>query len=639
MAEVIGVAASGITIAQVAAQVGKSILKLKRLWDDFKDVPSSIGDLLDQIDCLDPALWEAENTFTQASLPPMFWNSSLGSRSTTYCRKALRSLTELVDELTLQLNRPRTLRSKVATAKVVLKKEQLRNLERRLHNAITMLSLAQSSYLVALTRLQPDIIIQRITECKTPLVTQTLQDDIQPIRQIASQTKEVVDNKQLEDRALPPRRYTKRQENAVYSIRFRLPMWACQAIWELQSFRSYGNWKFNLRYYYALPSGSDVFNVAWCGAPKDLQMLFASGQASPYDRVAGWGKTLLHYAVSGLNRPMVKYLLDIGLSPLEVDNRGRAPIIEMCDALVIRGNSDIFSFANWSFTDELNKLSDALDADMDSESKECNCQVGLISKEFFRTLQCLECPQHESTTPQSRLRSLMRTNMYLIHPMIIPDLLRRYWTQDLRALCIESVAISPLIHIVAHGLGKSHDNLSAEWASLAETVISNTPNIHCVEDCECKFWPRPWRWNRPCRLTPLLAVICSSSYDYLSRHNMIMKKLISRVTLWLSKVQSSGHDLEEYGRRETEMLMDKELQLDNKCMLVPYNDHIRRPKFIIGRIRGYQYGPEPKDWKILWSFPEKSYAADFWRLVEDGPQLVPGAWVEDSDDEEDDDWS
>lgn len=57
--------------------------------------------------------------------------------------------------------------------------------------------------------------------------------------------------------------------------------------------------------------------------------------------------------------------------------------------------------------------------------------------------------------------------------MVIPELLRQYWTQDLGALCIESMAPCPIIHIVAQGLGNARDSVSAEWASLAETVISS----------------------------------------------------------------------------------------------------------------------------------------------------------------------
>lgn len=113
--------------------------------------------------------------------------------------------------------------------------------------------------------------------------------------------------------------------------------------------------------------------------------------------------------------------------------------------------------------------------------------------------------------------------------------------------------------------------------------------------------------------------------------------------LWLSKVRASGHDLEDYGRREKELLVAE--SINSKRVHVCYPKYSRNgdygywfdmgPPHVVW-LRGYQYGPEPEDWKILWSVPEKSYAADFWRFVENEHQPMPGAWVDDSDDDEDD---
>ncbi|TGJ81266.1 hypothetical protein E0Z10_g7499 [Xylaria hypoxylon] len=464
MAEALSVAASGIAVAQVAAQVGKSIIKLKQLWDDLKDVPSTIRDLLDQIECLDPALWEAETTFSQSSLPPMFWDNSLASRSTAYCRKALSSLTEIVDELALQINRPGKLRSKVASAKVVLKKELLKSLEHRLQNAVRMLTLAQQSYLVALTRIQPDIIIQRFNEITTPLITQTLQNNVQLERrgsfntrhqQLPSKVMELTDYDEPQNRLLRSRRFPKSRD-IVSGYRFRLPAWLSRTTWELQSSRSYGNWKLNLRCYSVVSEDSRVFEIARYGTPSDLQMLCARGLASPWDRDDFSHKTLLH----SLNGPMVTYLLDIGLNPLEVNNYDLTPI------------------------------------------------GGIL------------------------------------------------WD-----LCENSIP--------------------NRWPSINELeILFDFPGVS---------------------LDP--------------------------------KGKSNGYDLEEYGRRESELLADNDSEL-NRAVVCQMDKPAKRYRYDIAQLRGYEYGPEPKDWKILLSFPEKSYAADFWRLVEDGPQLVPGAWVEDSDDEE-----
>ncbi|RYO82477.1 hypothetical protein DL766_006336 [Monosporascus sp. MC13-8B] len=120
---------------------------VERFCDEVKDVPEDIADLLQQIDCLDPALWEAENSFESTGLPAMLWNDAAAKRSTTYCRNALKALTEIVDEMAAQIKHHRRLNRKVASVKVVLRKDTLKKLEKRLENAVRMLTLAQQSYL------------------------------------------------------------------------------------------------------------------------------------------------------------------------------------------------------------------------------------------------------------------------------------------------------------------------------------------------------------------------------------------------------------------------------------------------------------------------------------------------------------
>ncbi|KAI0535007.1 hypothetical protein GGR58DRAFT_27062 [Xylaria digitata] len=614
MAEALSVAASGIAVAQVSAQVGKSIIKLKQLWDEIQDAPSTIRDLLDQIECLDPALWEAENTFGQTSLPPMFWDDSLASRSTAYCRKVLSSLTELVDELTLQINRPGKLRSKLACAKVVLKKEQLKSLERRLQNAVRMLALAQQSYLVALTRIQPHIIIQRFTEITTPLVARTIHPASQLERlgstnahrrqlQLPSRATKPADDEDSENHVLTLRRRPERQDFRN-SFRFRLPFWLSRTTWELQSSRSYGNWKLNLRCYSVVPVVSEVLEIAQYGTPRELEMLCARGLASPYDRDDdGW--TLLHWAMWGLNQPMVRYLLDIGLSPSELNNDGDTPIEAVKTPFSYESNA--LFLTNWSLN-ELEILLDPLDTSVDPEGKVCTCSISLMSKDVKKMYQGFECPSHETTTLESRLSQLFDDVDVVEDPMVIPDLLQPYWSQDLRALCATSIRTCVLLHAIALGFGQANGGFIDGWAFLADMVICNTPNIHQITGLGDTSW---------------LVALEANAQTLVS----------SRLRLWLSKIRSNGYDLEEYGRRENELLADKDL-IPRTDLLIYRRVPGTCKRYDIAQLRGYEYGPEPEDWKILLSFPEKSYAADFWSLVEDGPRVVPGAWVEDSDDEE-----
>ncbi|KAI0104244.1 hypothetical protein GGR51DRAFT_522106 [Nemania sp. FL0031] len=639
MAETLGVAASGIAVFQVATQVGTSIIKLKQLWDDLRDAPSSIRDLLNQIECLDPAIWEADHTFSHANLPPMFWDNSIAKQSTEYCHKALNSLTEVVEELALQINGTGKLRRKVASAKVVLKKEQLNRLERRLQNAAMMLNLAQQSYLLALTRIQPHIIIQGFTEIAAPLIVQSLQNNVglgrvgdldTPQSQPLYEGSKSVNDCEPKTQALTRRRYPNPRD-ATSTIRFRLPTWLYRTTWELQSSGSYGDWKFNLRCYRTVPSNSEVLYIARSGDPKDLEILFASGQGSLYDRDAWAGFTLLHFAVFGENWPMIKYLLSVDASPFDVNEFGNTPVDYIWD----RDKTRIW-FKDWDSTHDFYTLCEGLATLADYESKTCTCHISITSMYHLKIFQGTECPWHETSTLASRLRILRLYSNTMVEPAkVIPTLLQPYWNQDLAALCKESMETYSLIHMVAGGLGEPTKETQSEWAHLIGIVIRNTQNVHHIEysrDMLSTGW-----------FTPLMTLIGvwvrARSNKNLSQNNL--SQVGAYLELWLSAVRSSGYDLEEYGRRENELLVEKGLNLTN--FYIDRGDFETRwgrwGTFAVPfRLRAYEYGPEPKDWKVLWSVPEKSYAADFWSLVEDGPQLVPGAWVEDSDKDEDEVW-
>ncbi|RYP46480.1 hypothetical protein DL768_007313 [Monosporascus sp. mg162] len=330
MAEALGVAASSIAIAQVTSQVGVAVVKLKKFCDEVKDVPDDIADLLQQIDCLDPALWEAENSFELTGLPAMLWNDAAAKRSTTYCRNALKALTEIVDEMAVQINHPKRLNRKAASVKVVLRKDTLKKLEKRLENAVRMLTLAQQSYLTALTRIQPDIIVEKFT---------TLVAHLQPSH---AHTSEVIqpcdasdhDNTQAKQssrskaiqfkpsrekwrqqatKLSPFGRFVASSSEGGYSLALQAPWWLSQQSWEFQSYKANSGWRINLRTYSARPWDSEVFEVARNGVPHELQRMFDMGLASPFDYESTRGGTLLHLALINENLAMVPYLLSKGL--------------------------------------------------------------------------------------------------------------------------------------------------------------------------------------------------------------------------------------------------------------------------------------------------------------------------------------
>lgn len=148
MAETLGVVASGVAIAQLAAVAGGAVVKLKQLWDEVRDVPENIDLLMQQLDCLDPALWEFEQTVGQSDLPPEIWNDMAARRSAEFCRRALGKLEDLAVDLSTQINSSRRSHRKLACAKAILKKDQLKRLEKQLETAVGMLQLAQQGYIM-----------------------------------------------------------------------------------------------------------------------------------------------------------------------------------------------------------------------------------------------------------------------------------------------------------------------------------------------------------------------------------------------------------------------------------------------------------------------------------------------------------
>lgn len=67
--------------------------------------------------------------------------------SSSHCRLALAALREMADELSVEMAGSRRRRRNLASVKVVLKKERLKSLQKRLKRAVRPLISAQMGYL------------------------------------------------------------------------------------------------------------------------------------------------------------------------------------------------------------------------------------------------------------------------------------------------------------------------------------------------------------------------------------------------------------------------------------------------------------------------------------------------------------
>lgn len=137
MAEAFGVAASAVGIISLALQLGDGILKLKSFWGAVKDAPEEILYILDELDITHVLLTEIEDSLGSQTISPA------AARSLRLCQKGVDILNNAVRELEGEMRR----RKKWGGVKMVMKKELLEKMEKRLERANSLMMMAHQSYI------------------------------------------------------------------------------------------------------------------------------------------------------------------------------------------------------------------------------------------------------------------------------------------------------------------------------------------------------------------------------------------------------------------------------------------------------------------------------------------------------------
>jgi hypothetical protein len=139
MAEILGVVASGISVAQIAGQVASSIIKLKDYWNQISDAPTDINRLLREIESLNFILCHVQDDWASFE----HGKSNLGiQKSLELCIEGADELCALVNRLREKVEVNRGWKRKLGAVKVVLKKEEIKEMKRRMKSAISLLSLS-----------------------------------------------------------------------------------------------------------------------------------------------------------------------------------------------------------------------------------------------------------------------------------------------------------------------------------------------------------------------------------------------------------------------------------------------------------------------------------------------------------------
>ncbi|KAI1414985.1 hypothetical protein F5Y13DRAFT_196988 [Hypoxylon sp. FL1857] len=645
MAETLGVATSSIAVAQITLQVGSTILKLKKLWDEINDVPDYIADLMEQIECFNPILWEAENSFNQCGLPPTIWDELASKSTAIYSRKALENLTGMVDDLSIHIHSAKKGRKKLTGIKVLLKKNSLRKLERRLENAVRMLTLAQQSYLVALTRVQPDIIVERFA-------ARILRDSqsmprMRPDSGANREERETSSSLTRRSGKLGPatrphwRVYPRRPSlfgrvlvdtfDSGHMILLEAPLWLAWRSWELHSIKANGAWQWNLRSYTLVPFDSKGMNIAKGGSPQDMGKLFDTGLASPYDRCPD-GRTLLHSAAVGNNLEMVRFLMGIGLSPwdgnqmypaycISIYPRNETFVQQILSDLILAKDFFIFSGLEYPEPGEF----------VDPSLFTCSCRGGLYNVETYKALLPYQCPLHHKTPLASRLRaaiwSLKNTSSCL---EVIQLILEPEWSSNPQAVFSNTgtsmiwAAAVRLCRAVCDDEESTQPNAASVpcWFAFAVDIIKQAPDIHATDD-DMYGKTAFIQALHTTTIASMQALCATSFFTPIIPLPRFLKLVYSVLRTWLNALEHAGVDLNAYGQCEHKLLAENDFLHRFKTTY-----HSSRNPSLPTYLVGFEFGPRPEDWVLYWHEPTDEFAGDFWKLIDDSPLRIPGSWVD-----------
>jgi hypothetical protein len=143
MAEVLGVVASGIAVAQLADQIVRSIRNIHDFWQSIRDAPKDLNDALEELEILGDTLLGLQEDLSDRGGREMPGASA--AKCLQYCRKVADDLEAIVVGLQQGLDGKRG-RRQLAAVKAVLQKRTLQDFQQRLDRAKWMLTLAIQGY-------------------------------------------------------------------------------------------------------------------------------------------------------------------------------------------------------------------------------------------------------------------------------------------------------------------------------------------------------------------------------------------------------------------------------------------------------------------------------------------------------------
>ncbi|RWA07057.1 hypothetical protein EKO27_g8047 [Xylaria grammica] len=603
MAEIIGVIGSSIALVELAGRISVCVLALKRLLIEVRDVSSKLAAMIREVDILESIVEAMGVEFNNND------SGKLGTRSDAtnllvieYCEKALVDLNIVLQDLAQEIDAPRKLRRCKAAVMVVMKKDVLDSCHTRLQSAVRSLSLTQQWYIMQ--------------QQKPPNYTNLWNFGL-----LGSVAWRYFQG----DGRLNPR-------NFDIIARIQANYWFASRIWDVQASRA--------------PESAPVFCCARNGDIAGLLQLVDLGKASLQDHTPR-GQSLMHLAAEYGHLNLVKILVSGGLDLFEFAD-GFAPDGTLRARLGPRP-AELMLISREINATELHQF--YLEND--------NYIVGGLMLHPNESAYLFECI---SIAHPATISSIL--------PSVLPGFYQRLdledrikycsfdkpdWNPDVFRLMInpdcgvsrEDISNLQKKNVCFLGLmafrygpmsmrGSSYH--ASRWRRLAREVIHLTEDVSFQGAGLDPAFPSREFMNKGLQLNPVLEFLRSiqpltglftalSYFRYEKQEYQtptcirdLRKKAQAALTWWLEDLAACKVDLMEYGRRERRIFRHNEKlrQAWYYCdRRIEYEqDSEKYTLDEAARLVDFDYGVNPRDWRLHWNTETERYGGEFWNSIE-----------------------
>ncbi|OTB05170.1 hypothetical protein M426DRAFT_144501 [Hypoxylon sp. CI-4A] len=260
----------------------------------------------------------------------------------------------------------------------------------------------------------------------------------------------------------------------------------------------------------------------------------------------------------------------------------------------------------------------------------CDCYAGVSSVETYQALLSYQCPQHLSTSLDSRVQSANRAIYQTGHLEVVKLILEPDWSNNSEA--IFSNTTSGIIPAIARRLcfSAAHElasyrgihpasSDSRSWFTFAVKAASEAVDLHTIyRNYDYGYWSEKTALFHVASIA--LPGLCAGIFPSFHSFNYFHRIVV----VWLKVLAAADVDLDAYGRREHQILIEN----DSLRYFDIYPSWRDEMPFTTYCLIDFTFGHKPEDWVFYWQQPTDEFAGDFWNLVEDRPLPIPGSWVD-----------